>query len=148
MVRTEEFSLVRMRGDQAKADAVYAGVDQPLTAEDIADCIAFVATRPAHVNVDLLVVKPLAQAAPHKVARRARYRLTPTRRPSGRRRTPNFASTPSRISRARSSNCAVVAPPRFVSARVCFVDTETGPGRPYPRGKPACSISQAADSLT
>ena len=71
MVRTEEFSLVRMRGDQAKADAVYAGVDQPLTAEDIADCIAFVATRPAHVNVDLLVVNPLAQAAPHKVARHA-----------------------------------------------------------------------------
>lgn len=71
MVRTEEFSLVRMRGDRAKADAVYAGVDAPLTADDIADCIAFVVTRPAHVNVDLLVVKPLAQAAPHKVARRA-----------------------------------------------------------------------------
>jgi NADP-dependent 3-hydroxy acid dehydrogenase YdfG len=70
MVRTDEFSLVRYRGDQAKADAVYAGVDAPLTADDIADCIAFAVTRPAHVNVDLLVVKPLAQAAPHKVARR------------------------------------------------------------------------------
>lgn len=69
MVRTEEFSLVRLRGDQAAADNVYAGVDKPLTAEDIADCIAFTVTRPAHVNVDLLVVKPLAQAAPHKVAR-------------------------------------------------------------------------------
>ena len=69
MVRTEEFSLVRMRGDRAKADAVYAGVEAPLTAEDIADCIAFAVTRPAHVNIDLLVVKPLAQAAPHKVAR-------------------------------------------------------------------------------
>ena len=71
MVRTEGFSLVRLRGDQAAADRVYDGVDAPLTADDIADCIAFVATRPAHVNVDLLVVKPLAQAAPHKVARRS-----------------------------------------------------------------------------
>ncbi|MCW2496105.1 SDR family NAD(P)-dependent oxidoreductase [Jatrophihabitans sp.] len=69
MVRTEEFSRVRLRGDQAAADRVYAGVENPLSADDIADCIAFVVTRPAHVNVDLLVVKPLAQAAPHKVAR-------------------------------------------------------------------------------
>jgi NADP-dependent 3-hydroxy acid dehydrogenase YdfG len=70
MVRTEEFSLVRLRGDAAAAAKVYEGVDHPLTADDIADCIAFVVTRPAHVNIDLLVVKPLAQAAPHKVARR------------------------------------------------------------------------------
>ena len=72
MVHTEEFALVRMRGDQAAADRVYAGVEQPLTAEDIADCITYVVTRPPHVNIDLLVVKPLAQAAPHKVARVAR----------------------------------------------------------------------------
>jgi NADP-dependent 3-hydroxy acid dehydrogenase YdfG len=71
MVRTEEFSLVRLRGDATAAAKVYDGVDHPLTAEDVADCIAFVVTRPAHVNVDLLVVKPLAQAAPHKVARRS-----------------------------------------------------------------------------
>lgn len=69
MVHTEEFSLVRLRGDAEAADRVYAGVDQPLTAEDIADCISFVVTRPPHVNIDLLVVKPLAQAAPHKIAR-------------------------------------------------------------------------------
>ncbi|MGN6608227.1 MAG: SDR family NAD(P)-dependent oxidoreductase [Jatrophihabitans sp.] len=69
MVATEEFSLVRYRGDRAAADKVYAGVEAPLTADDIADCIAFAVTRPAHVNVDLLVVKPLAQAAPHKVHR-------------------------------------------------------------------------------
>ena len=70
MVRTEEFALVRLRGDADAAARVYAGVDEPLTADDIADCIAFAVTRPRHVNVDLLVVKPLAQAAPHKVARR------------------------------------------------------------------------------
>lgn len=69
MVHTAEFSLVRYRGDQDAADRVYAGVPGPLTAEDVADCIAFAVTRPAHVNVDLLVVKPLAQAAPHKVVR-------------------------------------------------------------------------------
>lgn len=71
MVHTEEFSLVRLRGDVAAAERVYAGVENPLTAEDIADCIAFAVTRPPHVNIDLLVVKPLAQAAPYKVARRA-----------------------------------------------------------------------------
>jgi NADP-dependent 3-hydroxy acid dehydrogenase YdfG len=70
MVQTEEFSLVRLRGDVDAAAEVYDGVPDPLSADDIADCIAFVVTRPAHVNVDLLVVKPLAQAAPHKVARR------------------------------------------------------------------------------
>jgi NADP-dependent 3-hydroxy acid dehydrogenase YdfG len=69
MVHTEEFSLVRYRGDRVAADKVYAGVDAPLTADDVADCIAFAVTRPAHVNVDLLVVKPIAQAAPHKVHR-------------------------------------------------------------------------------
>jgi NADP-dependent 3-hydroxy acid dehydrogenase YdfG len=70
MVHTPEFSLVRLRGDQAAADKVYAGVDAPLDADDIADCIAFAVTRPSHVNVDLMIVKPLAQAAPHKTARR------------------------------------------------------------------------------
>ncbi len=69
LVKTEEFSLVRLHGDAEAAERVYAGVDAPLTAEDIADCIAFAVTRPSHVNVDLLVVKPLAQAAPHKLAR-------------------------------------------------------------------------------
>lgn len=68
MVRTEEFALNRT-GDRAKADAVYAGVAKPLVAEDIADCIAWCATRPAHVNIDRLVVRPIAQAAQHKVAR-------------------------------------------------------------------------------
>ena len=68
MVRTEEFSLNRL-GDPAKVDAIYAGVREPLVADDIADCVAWVATRPQHVNVDRLVVRPIAQAAQHKVAR-------------------------------------------------------------------------------
>lgn len=69
MVATDEFSLVRFGGDQAKADAVYAGVEAPLVADDVADAIAWVATRPSHVNIDSLVIKPRAQAAQHKVHR-------------------------------------------------------------------------------
>ncbi|SKB08005.1 SDR family NAD(P)-dependent oxidoreductase [Aeromicrobium choanae] len=70
MVRTEEFSLTRFDGDSTRADAVYAGVDEPLLAEDIADAITWVATRPRHVDVDLMVIKPVAQAAQWKVHRR------------------------------------------------------------------------------
>jgi len=69
MVQTEEFSLTRFGGDRDKADAVYAGVAAPLVAEDVADAIVWMATRPAHVNIDLLVIKPRAQAASHKVFR-------------------------------------------------------------------------------
>jgi NADP-dependent 3-hydroxy acid dehydrogenase YdfG len=69
MVRTEEFSLVRFGGDREKAEAIYAGVPEPLVAEDVADAIAWVATRPSHVNVDELVIRPRAQAAQHKVHR-------------------------------------------------------------------------------
>jgi len=69
MVRTEEFSLTRFGGDRDKADAVYAGVAEPLVAEDIADAIGWVVTRPSHVNVDELVIRPRAQAAQHKVHR-------------------------------------------------------------------------------
>ncbi|HTJ38622.1 MAG TPA: SDR family oxidoreductase [Dactylosporangium sp.] len=69
MVRTDEFALKRFEGDAQKAAAVYAGVAEPLVAEDIADCIAWTATRPHHVNIDRLVVRPLAQAAQHKVHR-------------------------------------------------------------------------------
>ena len=59
MVETE-FSLVRFGGDAEKADRVYAGLT-PLTADDVADVIAFAVTRPAHVNLDLIVVKPRDQ---------------------------------------------------------------------------------------
>ena len=67
--RTEGFSLTRFGGDEERAEAVYAGVAEPLVAADIADAIVWMATRPSHVNVDLLVIKPRAQAASHKVHR-------------------------------------------------------------------------------
>jgi NADP-dependent 3-hydroxy acid dehydrogenase YdfG len=69
MVRTDEFALNRFGGDADRAAAVYQGVAEPLLAEDIADCVAWCATRPQHVNIDRLVVRPLAQAAQHKVHR-------------------------------------------------------------------------------
>jgi len=69
MVQTDEFSLNRFGGDQARADAVYAGVPQPLIAEDIADAITWMCTRPAHVNIDRMVMRPVAQAANFKVFR-------------------------------------------------------------------------------
>jgi NADP-dependent 3-hydroxy acid dehydrogenase YdfG len=68
MVRTEEFTRNRLGSTEA-ADALYRGVREPLVAEDIADCIAWTVTRPHHVNIDLMIVRPLAQAAQHKVAR-------------------------------------------------------------------------------
>lgn len=64
-----EFSLVRFKGDAARAKKVYAGT-QPLTAEDIAEILVWVATRPPHMNIDELLVKPVDQAAIHKVYRR------------------------------------------------------------------------------
>src|SRR6478672_4319478 len=69
MVRTDEFSVIRFGGDQEKAEAVYAGVPDPLVAEDVAQAIAWVASRPSHVNIDELVIRPRAQAAQHKVHR-------------------------------------------------------------------------------
>lgn len=69
MVRTDEFSLTRFGGDRQQADKVYQGVPGPLVAEDVAEAVVWMATRPEHVNVDLLVLKPRAQAAPHKIHR-------------------------------------------------------------------------------
>jgi NADP-dependent 3-hydroxy acid dehydrogenase YdfG len=64
-----EFSLVRYKGDAEKASAVYANVD-PLTPDDIADCVLFALTRPPHVNVDEVVVKALAQSSGGRIVRR------------------------------------------------------------------------------
>lgn len=69
MVHTEEFSLVRLGGDQAAADAVYAGVDHPLVAEDIAEAVRWISSLSEYVNIDRLVIRPRAQAANWKVAR-------------------------------------------------------------------------------
>ncbi|MCW2850943.1 MAG: short-chain dehydrogenase/reductase [Nocardioides sp.] len=69
MVKTDEFALVRFEGDRERAEAVYEGVAEPLTAEDVADAIGWMVTRPAHVNIDELVIRPRAQAAQHKVHR-------------------------------------------------------------------------------
>jgi 3-hydroxy acid dehydrogenase/malonic semialdehyde reductase len=62
------FSKVRFRGDEERAKHVYEGVD-PLTPEDIAECVLFAVTRPLHVNVDELVVKALTQASPTRIVR-------------------------------------------------------------------------------
>ena len=69
MVETE-FSLVRFKGDQERASNVYQGM-RPLTGADIADCIVWVVTRPPHVNVDEMVVRPIAQATARDVARKS-----------------------------------------------------------------------------
>lgn len=64
-----EFSLIRFKGDAQRADKVYAGT-HPLTADDIAETIVWVATRPPHVNIDEILIKPTDQVAIHKVHRR------------------------------------------------------------------------------
>jgi len=69
MVKTDEFAIKRYRGDAGAAEKLYADVDRPLTAEDIADCIGLVVGLPLHVNVDQMVLRPLAQAAQHKLFR-------------------------------------------------------------------------------
>ncbi|HET9461837.1 MAG TPA: SDR family NAD(P)-dependent oxidoreductase [Gaiellaceae bacterium] len=69
LVAGTEFSLVRFKGDAEKAEAVYAGLD-PVTPDEIADCVLFALTRPLHVNVDEIVIKALAQSSGARVVRR------------------------------------------------------------------------------
>jgi 3-hydroxy acid dehydrogenase/malonic semialdehyde reductase len=64
-----EFSVVRFKGDVARAKKIYEGVN-PLIAEDIADILVWIASRPPHVNIDELIVKPVDQATVHKIHRR------------------------------------------------------------------------------
>jgi 3-hydroxy acid dehydrogenase/malonic semialdehyde reductase len=65
-----EFSLVRFKGDAEKAAAVYEGVD-PITPDEVADCVLFALTRPLHVNVDEIVIKALQQSSGARVVRRS-----------------------------------------------------------------------------
>lgn len=69
MVKTEEFGLVRFGGDAVKAAAPYENVPNPLSAEDVADTIVDAVERAPHVNLDLITIKPVAQAAPSRLAR-------------------------------------------------------------------------------
>src|SRR6478735_3118956 len=69
LVQTEEFALNRL-GDAQAASKVYQGVEQPLTAEDVADVVRYAVSAPHHVNLDQIVVRPVAQAATHKLIRK------------------------------------------------------------------------------
>jgi NADP-dependent 3-hydroxy acid dehydrogenase YdfG len=75
MVETE-FSVVRFGGDEARAAQVYAGLT-PLTSDDVADCVAWAVTRPPHVNIDEIVLKPIDQATTRHVHRRPESTQTP-----------------------------------------------------------------------
>jgi NADP-dependent 3-hydroxy acid dehydrogenase YdfG len=69
LVRTEEFSLNRL-GDATAAAKVYAGVEKPLTPEDVADVVKYAVSLPHHINLDEIIVRPVAQAATHKLIRK------------------------------------------------------------------------------
>ena len=69
LVAGTEFSLVRFKGDAEKAASVYEGVD-PITPDEVADCILFALTRPLHVNVDEIVIKALQQSSGARIVRR------------------------------------------------------------------------------
>ncbi|MBW9110073.1 SDR family oxidoreductase [Microbacterium ureisolvens] len=71
MVHTPEFTLNRLGGDSAAAERVYDGVENPLTADDVADVIAYALNAPGHVNLDLITMRPVAQSAQHLLARGA-----------------------------------------------------------------------------
>lgn len=70
MVKTEEFSLNRLHGDAAAAENVYAGVAEPLIAEDIAEAVRWCVGLPAHMNIDSMIIRPVAQASNTLVARK------------------------------------------------------------------------------
>ena len=70
MVKTDEFAKNRFKGDLNKAAKIYEGVEKPLTAEDVAEAIRWSVTLPEHFNIDSMVIRPVAQAAAHKVIRK------------------------------------------------------------------------------
>ena len=69
LVHTEEFALNRL-GDEEAAGKVYQGVEKPLTADDVADVVRYAVTAPHHVNLDQIVIRPVAQAATHELIRK------------------------------------------------------------------------------
>ena len=69
LVQTEEFALNRL-GDQDAAAKVYQGVEKPLTAEDVADVVRYAVVAPHHINLDQIVIRPVAQAANYKLIRK------------------------------------------------------------------------------
>jgi NADP-dependent 3-hydroxy acid dehydrogenase YdfG len=69
MVKTEEFALKRFAGDAERVDALYAGVEHPLLAVDVAEVIVHALELPSHVNLDEVTMRPVAQAAQHKLVR-------------------------------------------------------------------------------
>lgn len=69
MVYTEEFTVNRLHGDTVAADRVYEGVEAPLVADDVASVAAYALNAPAHVNLDLITMRPVAQSAQHLLAR-------------------------------------------------------------------------------
>ena len=69
MVKTDEFALTRFSGDKERAAKIYAGVEEPLTADDVAEAIRWSVMLPAHFNIDSMTIRPVAQAAQHKVHR-------------------------------------------------------------------------------
>ena len=69
MVKTEEFAKVRFHGDMDKANKTYEGIAEPLVAADIAEAIRWAVMLPPHVNIDSMIIRPVAQAANHKVHR-------------------------------------------------------------------------------
>lgn len=71
LVQTEEFALNRLGGNPDAAAKVYAGVEKPLTAADVADVVRYAVAAPHHVNLDQIVIRPVAQAANYKLIRKA-----------------------------------------------------------------------------
>ena len=110
MVHTPEFTLNRLGGDTAAAERVYEGVAEPLTAEDVADVIAYALNAPGHVNLDLVTMRPVAQSAQHLLARGPlRPRGTeapPTRPPPAPRPRTAPSSTPPRPATAAPPSCS------------------------------------------
>ncbi len=70
LVQTEEFALNRLGGDEEAAAKVYQGVEKPLTGDDVADVIRYAVTAPHHVNLDQIIIRPVAQAANFKIIRK------------------------------------------------------------------------------